>query len=181
MSRDPRLHVRRHLHCRIRMAIRRDLPAVLDIESRSAVIPWGEQTFLRHLRERNVAGMVAVPAPDPDGLAPAVGFMVYRLHGDRIEVLNLAVNPGHRRRGVGRQMVAKLAGKLSGRGRTFLELVCREGSLGAHLFLRATGWLAFETRRGHFGDTGEDGYVFNYYFDPDGACEGVGAGSEARA
>ena len=89
---------------RIDWMIRRDMAAVLQIEAESFPDhPWTEQDFVNCLRHRNRIGMMARIG------SGTVGFMIYELDKQRIDVLNFAVAADCRRRGVGRQMVAKLA------------------------------------------------------------------------
>ncbi len=61
-----------------------------------------------------------------------VGFMIYELHKSRIHVLNFAVAEDCRRRGVGSQMIAKLAAKLSSQRRSRIVLEVRETNLAAN-------------------------------------------------
>lgn len=143
----------------IRWMIRRDMPEVLAIEHASQEFPWCEEEFLRVLRQRNCIGMVAEHGER------VVGFMIYELHKTRLQVLNFAVHPEFRRQGVGRQMVAKLAGKLSSHRRTRIALMVRETSLSAQLFFRVQGFRATEVVREHFEDTGEDAFAMHYLYD----------------
>lgn len=138
------------VHCR--WMIRRDMPEVLEIEGESAWTLWSEEDFLRALRQRNCIGMVA---EDKDNRI--VGFMVYELRKHHLTLLNLAVAADFRRRGVGRQMVQKLASKLSCQRRSRLRIVVNEGNLGAQLFLRACGFAATKVMPRAFD--GDDGYV----------------------
>ena len=69
---------KRQLTVHIRWMIRRDMPEVLDIESRSFDGPWSEEDFMRSLRQRNCIGMVA----EHDDCI--VGFMIYELHKTRM-------------------------------------------------------------------------------------------------
>ena len=147
------------LRVHIRWMIRRDMPEVLAIEHASFDSPWCEEEFLRVLRQRNCIGMVAEQGER------VVGFMIYELHKTRLQVLNFAVAPDLRRSGVGRQMVAKLVGKLSGHRRNRIVMVCRETALEAQLFYRVLGFRATEVLREHFEDTGEDGYTMQYFHD----------------
>ena len=55
----------------IRWMIRRDMPAVLEIEGASFEFPWSEEEFIRCLRQRNCIGMVACRNDE------VVGFMIY--------------------------------------------------------------------------------------------------------
>jgi ribosomal-protein-alanine N-acetyltransferase len=139
--------------------IRRDMPEVLAIEHASQEFPWCEEEFLRVLRQRNCIGMVAEHGER------VVGFMIYELHKSKLQVLNFAVHPEHRRQDVGHQMVAKLVGKLSSHRRTRIALMLRETSLNAQLFFKIQGFRATEVVRDHFEDTGEDAYHMQYFFD----------------
>ena len=96
----------------IRWMIRRDMMEVLDIETQSFEFPWSEDDFIRCLRQRNCIGMVA------EHDERVAGFMIYELHRNRLHILNFAVAPEFRRRGVGQQMVKKLVGKLSSQRRS---------------------------------------------------------------
>ena len=102
----------------IRWMIRRDMPEVLAIEHASFEYPWCEEEFLRVLRQRNCIGMVAEHGER------IVGFMIYELHRNKIHVLDFATHAEFRRRGVGRQMIAKLVGKLSSQRRNRISLLC---------------------------------------------------------
>ena len=119
--------------CHIRWMIRRDMPSVLAIESLSYDQGWNEEIFIRHLRQRDTIGMVAELDEE------VVGFMVYELHKQRLQVVNLAVHPKFRRMGIGRQMIEKLVGKLCYQRRNRIEIGVADYHLGAHLFLKACG------------------------------------------
>jgi ribosomal-protein-alanine N-acetyltransferase len=154
------------VHVHIRWMIRRDLPSVLAIESASFEYPRAEDEFLRALRQRNCIGMVA---EGPGGRI--VGYFLHEMHPDHFDIINFAVAPEARRLGVGRQMIAKMAGKLSSWRRTRLVSRCRETALPAHLFFHAQGFRAVGVLREHYEDTGEDAYEFEYRIDG-GATEG---------
>ncbi|MBV8267519.1 MAG: ribosomal protein S18-alanine N-acetyltransferase [Planctomycetaceae bacterium] len=143
----------------IRWMIRRDMPEVLAIEHASFEFPWCEEEFLRVLRQRNCIGMVAEYGER------VVGFMIYELHKNKLHVLDFATHPEFRRQGVGRQMVAKLVGKLSSHRRTRIALCVRETNLSGQLFLRIQGFRAIEVIREQYPDTGEDAYLMHYLLD----------------
>ena len=159
MSSDQKQEVRVH----IRWMIRRDMPEVLSIEASSFEFPWLEEDFIRCLRQRNCIGMVAEHDDQ------VVGFMIYELNKNRIQVLNFAVSPEFRRRGVGTQMVAKLIGKLSTQRRTRIALEVRETNLDAQLFFRTVGFRAVSVLRNFYEDTPEDAYLMQYRFETDAA------------
>src|SRR5437773_1339423 len=140
----------------IRWMIRRDMPEVLQTEQQSFEYAWTEEDFLRCLRQRNCIGMVAECGEK------VVGFMIYELHKTKLHILNFAVHPMQRRRGVGAQMVAKLVSKLSSHRRTRITLEVRETNLPAQLFFRAQGFRAVRVLRGFYDDSGEDAFLMQY-------------------
>jgi ribosomal-protein-alanine N-acetyltransferase len=157
MSTVPTSHVQARVH--IRWMIRRDMPEVLAIEHASFEFPWCEEEFLRVLRQRNCIGMVAELGDR------IVGFMIYELHRNKIHVLDFATIPDCRRQGIGRQMVAKLVGKLSSQRRNRIALCVRETNLAAQFFFHVVGFRAVEVVREYFQDTGEDAYGMLYHLD----------------
>ena len=154
MSSDQKQQLRVH----IRWMIRRDMPEVLGIEAESFEFPWLEEDFIRCLRQRNCIGMVA----EHDDRV--VGFMIYELAKNRIQVLNFATAAEYRRRGIGTQMIGKLIGKLSAQRRTRVTLDVRETNLPAQLFFRDSGFRAVSVLRDYYEDTPEDAYVMQYRF-----------------
>lgn len=142
----------------IRWMIRRDMPEVLQTEQESFEYSWTEEDFLRCLRQRNCIGMVA------EAGEKVVGFMIYELHKSKLHILNFAVNPAHRRAGIGAQMVAKLISKLSSHRRTRITLEVRETNLAAQLFFRSQGFRAVRVLRAYYEDSGEDAFLMQYRF-----------------
>ena len=149
------------INVHIRWMIRRDMPEVLGIENSSFEFSWSEDDFIRCLHQRNCIGMVA------EYDERVVGFMIYELHKDQLHVLNFAVRPDVRRRGVGRQMVEKLIGKLSQQRRTRVLLEIRETNLAAQVFFRNLGFVATTVLRDYYDDTTEDAYVMQYRYRED--------------
>lgn len=154
MSSDQQQQVRIH----IRWMIRRDMPEVLYAEQSSFEFPWSEEDFIRCLRQRNCIGMVA------ECEERVVGFMIYELHKNRLHVLNFAVSPNWRRRGVGQQMIDKLVNKLSHQRRNRILLEVRETNLTAQLFFKSSGFRAVSVLRDFYDDTTEDAYLMEYRY-----------------
>src|SRR5688500_10935720 len=152
---------REQVRVHIRWMIRRDMPEVLQTEQQSFEDAWTEEDFLRCLRQRNCIGMVAEQGEK------VVGFMIYELHKAKLHILNFAVHPGHRRAGVGSQMVAKLISKLSSHRRTRITLEVRETNLEAQLFYRSLGFKAVRVLRSFYEDSGEDAFMMQYRLSED--------------
>jgi ribosomal-protein-alanine N-acetyltransferase len=151
---------KRTLRVHIRWMIRRDMPEILEIENSSFEFPWSDDDFIRCLRQRNCIGMVA----ECDDRV--VGFMIYELHKTRLHVLNLAVHPDFRRRGIGTQMAEKLISKLSHDRRNRILLEVRETNLTAQLFFRSANFRAISVLRDFYEDTVEDAYLMECRYQP---------------
>lgn len=148
--------LRTKMRVQVRWSLRRDLPEMVKIDRASFWDAWSETRFLDVLRDVKNIGMVAERGD------MVSGFMTYRLHRDRIELLRLAVAPEFRRHRVGEQLIRKLAEKLRPERRSSIEINVRESNLDAQLFFKANGFRAIGVNRGHFDDTGEDGYLMHY-------------------
>jgi ribosomal-protein-alanine N-acetyltransferase len=147
---------KQELRVHIRWMIRRDMTEVLAAETASFDHPWTEEDFLRCLRQRNCIGMVA------EHQDKVVGFMIYELHKSRLHVLNFAVAPEARRSGVGTQMVAKLAAKLSSHRRGKVTLAVRERNLDAQVFFKSQEFRATRVLRNYYEDSGEDAFLMEF-------------------
>ncbi len=151
---DTKTQARPQLSVHIRWCIRKDMPEVLAIEASCFQWPWDEGDFIAHLRERNVIAMLA------ESKGQVVGFMVYELHKNKLRIINFAVHEDFRFKGVGRQMVHKLASKLSLDRRSRLSVEVRDTNLDAQLFFKAMGFECMESIRGYYEETDEDAYRF---------------------
>lgn len=142
----------------IRYIRRRDLPAIMAIETRSYVNPWTEDEFVTQLRQRNTIGMCVEIANN--GRDVLSGYIIYELHKNKLHILNMAVEPAVRRWGVGRLMILKLSNTLNVTGRNRIEALVRETNLPAQLFFKAMGFRATNVIRNAYDDSDEDAYSF---------------------
>lgn len=141
----------------LRWMIGRDMPEVLEIEAASFESPWDEDEFRKTQRRKNVIGMTALHGER------VVGFLIYELQREALHLINLAVHPRWRRRGIGEQMVDKLKAKTGSHRRDKITLGIGEKNLGGQLFFRQQEFLATEVQRGIFD--GEDCYWMEYEVD----------------
>lgn len=152
---------KQRLDVQIRWLIRRDMPEVLAIEQASFGTPWTDEDFLCCLRQRNCIGMVA------ERDHKIVGFMIYELHKSRLQILNFAVAPDSRCKGIGTQMVLRLVDKLSQQRRSEIILEVRESNLEAQLFFKKQAFKAVCVLRRHYDDTEEDAYIMQFRLNAD--------------
>lgn len=119
----------------IRTIAKCDMDDVVQIEDESFEMPWGEREIATLLRERNTVGLVA-----EDRERYVHGFVIYRQGNSAIKILNMAVRPESRGRGVGRFMLRRLVRKC-GPHSTWRVVTVNivDNNLDAHLFFRSCG------------------------------------------
>lgn len=145
----------------IRWMIRRDMPAVIAIETDSFANGWSDNDFIRCLRQRNCIVMVAEVGDR------VIGYMVYELHKGRLHLLNLAVASDYRRSGAGERMIKKLIGKLSAERRIRIMVEVRETNLEAQQFFKSLGFKAIAILKDFYENSDEDAYLMQYRYVPD--------------
>jgi ribosomal protein S18 acetylase RimI-like enzyme len=119
----------------IRWMIRRDFAAVLPIDQHGTGSTWDEADFLLALQQRDTIGMVA-----EDATGEIVGYMVYSLSADRLDLHKLAVRRDVWGNGYGSRLLEKFAHKLHTHRRPFGSCRIPEHNLPAHLLFRSCGW-----------------------------------------
>lgn len=140
---------------RIRSAALADAAALVAIERRSFSDPWSEPSFREALGSEWTFGLVAETGR---GLA---GYMIGREAAGSGEVLNLAVAPEFRRRGIGGALLeAGLAAFLRRRAtEVFLEV--RESNRSAQALYLARGFRAVGQRASYYRNPKEDALVLH--------------------
>ncbi len=153
----------------IRWACHRDIPAIVAIEAASYEAPgrWGERTFRDTLKNKRCICMVAERG------CCLVGFAIYQIHKDRLELLNVAVIPSARRLGVGAALMAKLMFKVGSHNRRRLIVPVRETNLDGLAFFRSCGLRAEKIVRDAYESTNDDCYELVYNLPDDEWFTGI--------
>ncbi len=159
--------VKNDLH--IRWMIRRDMAEVLEIEQLSFQFPWSEEDFIRVLRCRNSIGMV-YDTSGP-GEREVLAFVIYELEKTVLRILDIAVHPSCRRRGVGAEIIQKMKRKLSRQRRNRILLEIRESNTDAQLFFRQMGFRAVTVLKDFYEESTEDAYLFQYRHRAEDDCD----------
>jgi ribosomal-protein-alanine N-acetyltransferase len=88
----------------VRRMAESDLDEILAIETSSSLTPWSRKLFLEEMAHPcgHCFSMTLLLDPEPK----LVGYLCFRTLGDESELLNLAVHPDYRRRGLARHLMA---------------------------------------------------------------------------
>jgi ribosomal-protein-alanine N-acetyltransferase len=134
----------------IRWMTKLDMEEVLKIEKDRSPEPWSEKEFEINIKAKNCIGMVA---EIQKGLKyQVVGFIVWALFGNRIEIINLGVSREFNRQGVGTTLIDKVKKKAIERKKTRIVTHVNERDLDIHLFLHANGFRAMRVIKRFFGE-----------------------------
>ncbi len=139
--------IKQQLDMNIRWLIRRDMPAVLDIEQENFEFPWSEEDFTNCFQKKNCIGLVV------EHDEQIIGYAVYELEKTLLHIVNLAVSTKVQRQGVGRRIIEKLVSKLSKDRRQRITLQVSEANLSAQLFFKSMGFWAISVIDNHFDNS----------------------------
>ncbi len=128
-----------------------DLPGVLSIERRSFGTPWSLAMFVLELSKPTG---ICLGADDDGALC---GYLVCSRYGEIWHLMNVAVNPDRRRRGVATSLINVLLSEVGPAARITLEV--RASNAGAIEMYRRFGFKAGGHRRRYYQDNGEDALI----------------------
>ena len=131
------------------------LDGVMEIERRSFPSPWSRALFEEEIGRNFSHSIVALAEPGEEVLGYSVCWTV----AEESHLLNIAVHPGFRGRGIGRILLRECIrrGEKSRSRSIFLEV--RPGNEPALALYRREGFRFVGVRKGYYTDTGEDALV----------------------
>jgi [ribosomal protein S18]-alanine N-acetyltransferase len=124
---------------------------VLAIERRSFQTPWSLAMFVLELSKPSG---ICLAATTDDGL---LGYLVCSRYADVWHLMNVAVNPGRRRRGVATELIERLFEEAGDGARFTLEV--RVSNAPAIEMYRRFGFRSAGRRRSYYHDNGEDALI----------------------
>jgi len=134
-----------------------DLPRVMEIERAAFSHPWTEELVRRELGHEFSTVLLAC-----GGDSGAVqGFAVVWLVHDELHVLNVAVAPEARRRGVARAILDRVEAEGREQGARIAMLEVRRGNAPAIALYRTLGYREVGVRPRYYAEDGEDALVMD--------------------
>jgi [ribosomal protein S18]-alanine N-acetyltransferase len=143
----------------VRPATPQDISTIFIIQQKNPqAAQWRESDYLRLAEDPSGVLLVAEDAASAGQL---LGFAAARRVADEAELQNLAVDPQHRRQGVGQRLVFEVHGRLRAAGtkRVFLEV--RPSNESALALYQSSGYAMVGRRQNYYSAPPEDALVLS--------------------
>lgn len=140
-------------HVQIVPLAERHIGPVVEIEKASNTAPWSERSFRNELGHPDGIFLVL------EGSGRPVGFAAGWVLADELHVINVAVEPAHRREGHGRKLVVELLLHGQEKGATCATLEVRAGNAAAIGLYESLGFKSCGLRKKYYPDNKEDAVV----------------------
>src|ERR671929_117965 len=144
-----------------------DLAEIEEIERRSYPTPWSRSMFAGELAKPTSICLGAFEAEGEDGAL--VGYLIVSRYVDAWHVMNVAVDPAHRGRGVGTMLLERLFDLTADDSRRGYTLEVRVTNAKAISLYERLGFEARGIRRGYYTDNREDALIM--WKDPLGSSQ----------
>lgn len=140
-----------------------DLNGIWAIEKLSFPTPWSRFSFLSELGHSLSHTLVAVPPrPRP---RQVWGYLIFWVVAEEMHILNLAVHPQHRRRGLARRLLSEGMNQARDLGARVAWLEVRPSNTPALALYRSFGFQEVGRRPRYYDDTQEDALLLAYYWE----------------
>ena len=133
----------------------RDLSAIEEIEQRSYPTPWSRSMFASELAKPS---SICLGAFEPED-GRLLGYLIISKYVDAWHVMNVAVEPGERRRGIAGTLLNRLFELTADEGRRGYTLEVRVSNTGAIKLYERLGFRPRGVRRGYYTDNREDALI----------------------
>jgi ribosomal-protein-alanine N-acetyltransferase len=138
----------------IRDALPGDVKAIVAIERASFSDPWTAGMFATHLVSEG--GNTFLVATDESGV---VGYAIARTVSEESELMNIAVHPRYRARGIGAVLLDATIRLCGAAGAVEMWLEVRESNAGARTLYDSRGFSAVGVRKRYYHAPREDAIV----------------------
>lgn len=142
-----------------------DLPSVISIERRSFTAPWSLAMFVL---EMSKPSSICLSAHDDSG--EVRGYLICARYDRVWHLMNVAVCPDFRRRGVALAMIEEVFARTGPESRFTLEV--RESNDAAIQMYERIGFRRAGRRSSYYQDNGEDALIMWHALPPEPASVG---------
>ncbi|KAF0145820.1 MAG: ribosomal-protein-alanine N-acetyltransferase [Nitrospirae bacterium] len=143
----------------IRELLEHDLPDVVGIENISFTTPWSEILFFNEIyKQRSIARVALIDKR-------VIGYICANYVADEGHILNLAVHPDFRRKGIAKTLVENILEELKETDCRFLYLEVRASNNAARELYEGFGFSVVGTRKKYYNKPEEDAVVMSLRLD----------------
>lgn len=147
----------------IRKAGMWDIPAIFAIEKESFPTPWSRLTFLAELNQP--VSHFLVIGPSPPAPREIWGYIIFWVAADEMHLLNLAVHPKQRRRGLARVLLTAGLDRARTLGVKVAWLEVRPSNAAARALYESFGFKEVGLRPQYYDDTNEDAILLALHWE----------------
>lgn len=130
-----------------------DIAEIVSIERLSFSTPWSETSFRSEVYSRYSVTRVA----ELNGVI--VGYVCVKHLADECHLLDLAVHPDYRRRGIARALLDNVIQELRDEGCRFFYLEVRSSNYAARKLYEKFGFNMVGIRKGYYVNPAEDAVI----------------------
>ena len=128
-----------------------DLPQIIAIERRAFPTPWSLAMFVLELSKPAGVCLTALRGGE------MLGYLICSRYDTVWHVMNVAVDPDRRRRGIGTALLVALLERVGPEGQLTLEV--RRSNGGAIALYERFSFRSAGVRRRYYADNGEDAVI----------------------
>ncbi len=137
------------------------LSGVLKVEESCFTHPWSKESFESELSKSESFKFVALENDE------VVGFAILEIVLDEGNLLDIAVDVNHRRKGVARALFEKMLEIAKEKDLSFITLEVRSSSAPAIALYEAMGFEKVGVRKNYYSKPTEDALLMTKYFKKD--------------
>jgi [ribosomal protein S18]-alanine N-acetyltransferase len=148
------------LEVHIRKVNRGDIERIIDIErSWHHLSHWSVDSYYRLINEDSYTQSFVAEMEGIDGTLRIVGFVIFHIVADVSEIYNIAVESGHARSGIGKQLMSAAIQESCRRRAVRVMLEVRKSNIPAINFYFGYKFRIAGERKNYYSNPIEDAYV----------------------
>ena len=127
-----------------------DIESVLLIESQSSYNPWTQTQLLESIKNPVNLGYALIYKSE------IIGYLIAMPAIDSSDILNIAIDSKHQRKGYGKSLIEHLTQALSNKGISQVLLEVRQSNVSAIKFYLALGFKEISVRKNYYTKNSND-------------------------
>jgi [ribosomal protein S18]-alanine N-acetyltransferase len=141
-----------------------DIPAVLEIERSAHVQPWPASFFVEEMQRPHSRACVA-RLKETTPADKVLGYICFWIVADEVQIFNLAVDTGHRRRGIGKALLLHALEVGYHHRARIAVLEVRRGNDAARRLYGSVGFQAVAERYNYYSELRESALLMELEMD----------------